>query len=398
MTRPTVLAYYFPNWHNDPQNAERHGDGWNEWKLLREARPRFPTHRQPRVPTLGYTDEADPQEMADQIQLAADHGVDAFLFDYYWHDNGPFLSGALDDGYLGAANRSKLQFALMWANHDWLDIFPAHTGVHAPLKDGAIARPVFDAMVDHIIDAYFSQPEYLKLDGKPFFSIYEIGSLIEGLGGVDNTREALRDFEAKTIAAGHAGLHLDATVWGFGVLPSAVTVAEPTDLITRLGFDSASSYVWIHHSDVAASGFPLGDWDRVANDAVTEYERYVTELDVPFIPNATVGWDASPRTAQDEPFHADEYPWYPVFESTPDQFRRGLERIVDIVARQNYSHPMITVNAWNEWTEGSALLPEKTYGLGFLEAIRSVVGTRLDEPALSEAVVAQGVPVKVDEP
>ncbi len=57
MSRPTVLAYYFPNWHADEQNAARHGTGWNEWQLLRDARPRFAGHRQPRVPALGYTDE-----------------------------------------------------------------------------------------------------------------------------------------------------------------------------------------------------------------------------------------------------------------------------------------------------------------------------------------------------
>ena len=35
--KPTVLAYYFPNWHVDPRNEEWHGKGWTEWEVLKHA-------------------------------------------------------------------------------------------------------------------------------------------------------------------------------------------------------------------------------------------------------------------------------------------------------------------------------------------------------------------------
>lgn len=127
---------------------------------------------------------------------------------------------------------------------------------------------------------------------------------------------------------------------------------------------------------MAKHGFPRGDWDAVANDVFAAYDDYVTALDVPFIPNVTVGWDSSPRTAQGEAFTADGYPWYPVFDGTPAQFEHGLERARDLVDAQNLPHPMITLNAWNEWTEGSALLPDATHCSAFLEAVRAVFGVR----------------------
>jgi hypothetical protein len=32
---------------------------------------------------------------------------------------------------------------------------------------------------------------------------------------------------------------------------------------------------------------------------------------------------------------------------------------------------MIAINAWNEWPEGSYLEPDKKFGLGYLEAVRT---------------------------
>ena len=62
-----IACYYFPNYHADARNARKHGAGWNEWALMRAARPRFPGHAQPKVPLWGYEDEADPAVFARKI-------------------------------------------------------------------------------------------------------------------------------------------------------------------------------------------------------------------------------------------------------------------------------------------------------------------------------------------
>ena len=127
--RITVACYYFPNYHtHDRRNDSLKGDGWAEWELVKKARPCFDGQQQPKVPAWGYTDEKDPAEMARKIDAAADNGVDVFIFDWYYYDDGPFLNRALDEGFLKAPNTEKLKFALMWANHDWLDIHPYTKG------------------------------------------------------------------------------------------------------------------------------------------------------------------------------------------------------------------------------------------------------------------------------
>ncbi len=72
----TVACYYFPNYHLDRRNEAKHGKGWSEWELVKAAKPRFEGHHQPNVPAWGYTDEADPKQMAQKIDAAADAGVD----------------------------------------------------------------------------------------------------------------------------------------------------------------------------------------------------------------------------------------------------------------------------------------------------------------------------------
>ena len=123
MKKIQCAVYYFPDYHVDPRNEAIHGKGWTEWELMKVARGRFPGHEQPKIPLWGYEDEADPAVMAKKIDAAADHGVDAFLFDWYWYE-GPYLERCLKEGFLRAPNMQRMKFALMWANHDWKNFHP----------------------------------------------------------------------------------------------------------------------------------------------------------------------------------------------------------------------------------------------------------------------------------
>lgn len=371
--RPKVLAYYFPSWHEDTRNADWFGEGWTEWRLVAEASPRFPGHRQPRVPVHGPFDEATADHSAWQIDLASDHGVDGFLIDFYWYDDGPYLQRALDEGLLAAPNIDRIEFALMWANHDLVNIFPSTSGTRTPpmLRSGRVGRPAFDAFTEHVVGRYFTHPSYLTVDGRPWLSVYEIGNLVEGLGGVEQTRDALASLEQAALDAGFPGVHLDAVVWGMSVLPSGLGMQHPGALLDELGFRSATSYVWIHHADVHAGAFPAGDWAAVRRSAFDDYHRLGSELGIPLHPNVTVGWDSSPRTSQRTAWRRGGYPWLPVWDAGPEEFARGLAMAKAHIDRFRPVSPVVTVNAWNEWTEGSYLLPDTDHGTAFLEAIRA---------------------------
>ncbi len=371
-SRITVASYYFGNYHpGDARNAARKGASWSEWELVKAAKPRFPGHAQPKVPAWGYEDESDPSVMAKKIDAAADHGVDAFIFDWYHYEDGPFLERPIDRGFLKAPNNRRLAFALMWANHDWQEMHPYRRGAPPQLLyPGRVSPEGFDRIADHVIGTYFRHPSYWTIDGKPYFSVYDLAKLVESFGSVKATRAALDGFRARAVAAGFAGLHLNAVAWGSPVLPGEKAPADVPQLVRDLGFDSVTSYVWVHHARLPRQ---VTDY-REVQDA---YFAYWDEADriygVPYFPNVTMGWDPSPRADQRDTFGDFGYPFTnTIGGNTPERFRRALERTRDRLLAKPGGPRVLTINCWNEWTEGSYLEPDTTHGAAYLEAIRDV--------------------------
>lgn len=371
-----IAAYYFPNYHPDARNALCHGSGWTEWELVRHATPRFNGHRQPLEPLWGYEDEAQPEVMAKKIDAAADHAVDAFIFDWYWYNDGPFLQNALDKGFLNAANNSRVKFALMWANHDWCDIhpirYPVNTAVTPDvLYPGAITWQTWMQIVEHCIENYFTHPSYWRIEGKPYFSFYELTKLLESFGGIEGTRHALDYMRQRAREHGIDGLHLNAVVWNNPILPQEKSVVDPAELVMQLGFDSVTSYVWIHHMDL--DPFPRVDYRQAFTRYLDYWEKAQRTFSLPYYPNVTVGWDSSPRTVQSDRFENHGYPFTSILaNNTPEHFRQALQATRDRLLASGSALKIISLNAWNEWTEGSYLEPDTDDGFARLEAIRDV--------------------------
>jgi len=371
----TIACYYFGNYHpGDPRNVKNKGEEWSEWELVKAARPRFPGHHQPNVPLWGYEDESDPKVMARKIAAAADHGIDAFIFDWYYYDDGPFLDRPIDEGFLKAENNSRLKFAFMWANHDWTEIHPYRRGAERKvLYPGKVTPETFEKVCDHVIRSYFSHPSYWRIDGRPYSSFYDLTTLLDGFGSVEATRKALDGFRAKAVAAGLPGLHLNAVVWGRAILPGERKPVDAAQLVKDLGFDSVTSYVWIHHV-----GLPSQQTDY--NEVRDSYFRYWNEAErkfsVPYFPNVTMGWDSSPRAHQDDEFGNFGYPFTNTISgNTPERFQEALAMTKQRLLAKPGGPRILNINCWNEWTEGSYLEPDTVHGMKYLEAVHEVFGS-----------------------
>jgi hypothetical protein len=367
-----VAAYYFPNYHTgDRRNIQNKGVGWSEWELLKTARPRFPGHDQPKVPLWGNTDEKDPKVMARKIRAASGHGIDCFIFDWYMYEDGPFLNRCLDEGFLKARNADTMEFALMWANHDWIEIHPYTRGAeHKVLYPGKVSPGRFEEIGDLLITQYFRKPNYFKIDGRAYFSVYDIQKFMEGFGSVESTRTAMDRLNKKAVAAGLKGIHWNVVAWGRPLLPVEKVPADFPDLMASLGFDSATSYVWVHHVDLPDR---QTDYNRVRDQYLKHWDYAKAEYPIPYFPNVTVGWDPSPRCDLKSPWGNFGYPFTNIMgNNTPENFRTALQMTKDRLLADPDGPRLLNINCWNEWTEGSYLEPDDRNRYGYLEAVKRV--------------------------
>ena len=280
----TVACYYFPNYHTrdttDMRISRQHFENWSEWELVKNAKPRFEGHYQPKIPAWGYTDEKDPKVMEQKIEAASTHGIDAFIFDWYTYEGKPFLNRCLDEGFLKAANTNSIKFSLMWANHDWLELFPYTSGDKSEkLYSGAVTSEMFDIIGDDLIKQYFTKPNYWLIDGKPYFSIYDIQKFIEGFGSLEATRKEMEKLNEKAIRAGLKGVHWNMVAWGRAILPGQDKPVSFNELIEKLGFNSATSYVWIHH---AGLNQVQTDYNQVRDIYMKHWDAVKKEYCVPY--------------------------------------------------------------------------------------------------------------------
>lgn len=359
-----IAAYIWPAYTGDePRTRMFWPEGMGEWQSVKNAVKKFPEHNWPRKPLWGYCNEADPYVMEMQINAAADHGVNVFIYDWYWYDKRPFLENCLNDGYLKARNNDRVKFYLMWANHSvnntW-DIRLSHDMEGAMIWDGAVDRKEFEIIADRVINQYFKHPSYYTIDGKPIFNIYDLANLMRGLGGAEETKDAFTWFRAKCVEEGLPGLHLQLTLWeeqNFNL--SGVDGGEKVtakEIVKLLGFDSLTHYQYVHFVNVDR------DYNEIMVDVVQEWSRIDAAYDIPYYPHISVGWDNNPRFKERVPLV--------VQNNTPDNVQKAFEQAKQYADAHPEQPPLITVNSWNEWTETSYLLPDDLYGYGYLEAIK----------------------------
>ena len=367
------VCVFYPHWHAYPKGNEWFHPGWTEWEFVKSAIPRYPNHKQPMVPYAGYLDESDPKDMAKEIALASNAGIDVFLYDYYWYNGQVTQEEALENGFLQAENRDRMKFALMWCYHE--RNFGWRVGVGEPrrrLMSLAHTKEEFLGLIGHCITNYFKRPEYWRKDGRLFFSIYNY-CLFYARHGADPAavKAELDEARARVRAAGLGEIHFNAQ----DVPPERVAECA------RCGFDSTTHY------NITPYRMPDFEKRRAAGEWLFDYAEMPSLLDywldrmsgleLPYIPNVTMGWDATPRCRLDEPYpwKAEEYPYLVSYtNNTPDIFQACLAKAKKWAEADPRQPGAVYVNGWNEYTEGDYLVPNNFDSDGFLRAVAAVFG------------------------
>jgi hypothetical protein len=262
----------------------------------------------------------------------------------------------------------------MWANHTWRNWHPCQATQRpwqdAPLLDGAISIASWRRFAERIA-GWMREPNYQRLDGRPYFSLYQINTFVKMCGDLDAAASELAWFRNLVRANCGSDPHLGALWGGLGGL----TVAKD-EALRRLGFDSITPYNCLDHYPLWEADFPLADWAAcdAANRAAWQERDPASGL--PYIPNLTTGWDSSARCCPTDAWKLRDYPWLPILPLDPQRFRRELATARDWLGAHPAAPQVLTINAWNEWTEGALLLPTVDQGGAMLEQVRAVFGVR----------------------
>jgi lipopolysaccharide biosynthesis protein len=341
-----LIAYYLPQFHPIPENNRWWGEGFTEWRNVARAFPVFDGHYQPRVPgELGYYDLRLVEVMRRQVELAKLYGISAFCFHHYWFQGRRLLERPAE-AYL--ANRDlDLPFCLCWANESWSRRWSGSE------KDVLMAQeysPDDDVAFIRDLDRSFRDPRYLKIDGKPVFTVYRADQL------PDMKATAAR-WRAEARKLGYPDLYLIATnAWDFKDYEAQ-------------GFDALSQFpphgINAPNIEHALKVARLRDGGRVrdyASVVKSEIERAAPAGRVH--PGVMPGWDNSARRPNSGVIY---------HGARPDLFQSWLEHAMSRARANPEGERLVFINAWNEWAEAAYLEPDLRYGYGYLAACAAAV-------------------------
>lgn len=319
---------------------------WNDGKRWTKIEP-YPD----RKPLLGWYDEGDPEVTDWEIKWALDHGISFFLACWY-REPGSTAEAVVRPGldhWIKGLQRSrfhdKFKFAIMWEN--------ANKFYSAPTTE----EDFLGKLVPFWIESYFRRADYLLVDGKPVFSIFNPATFVRELGGEAQAAAALEKMRLACVQAGFPGIYLlGQSCWG-----KPLELIKQAAQIQRLGLDNS----WAYHWPTFTGAFG-GKLKPTGAEAIAAQERLWRTQPPPNLLTLSMGWDEAPWH-----FKYSKVQW----RLTPAEFKvlaQKAKAVMDQRSGVGLESRLVLLDNWNEFGEGHYILPTQEHGFGYLDAIREV--------------------------
>jgi glycosyltransferase involved in cell wall biosynthesis len=342
-----TIAFYLPQFHTIPENDEWWGEGFTEWTNVRRGRPQYEDHHQPHVPNeLGYYDLRDAEVMTAQARLARAHGIYGFCFYYYWFDGRRILEHPIDT--LLERDEPAFPFCYCWANENWTrrwdgleeDILLEQS--YTPGWDERFIRDVLPGLADR---------RYIRVGDDPLLLVYRADLIPDTARAL----EAWREVAQRELGV---DLHL-AAVQSFGI-------GDPRPY----GFDAAVEFP-PHNARFLLDHDQLPDVDPSFAGYFEDYRAVMLHqlgLDLPdyrWYRGAMPSWDNTARRGSLA---------HILVGSSPELYEQWLRKLLlQSMSRASVDEPLVFVNAWNEWAEGTHLEPDEKHGHAWLDATHTAL-------------------------
>lgn len=361
-----IVAMYLPQYHRIPENDTWWGEGYTDWKAVKDAKPLFENHNQPRIPKDGnYYDLSQVDSIRTQAELAKKYDVYGFGIYHYWFSSNQVL---LDKPAKIIKENTDIDtnYFFMWDNGSWKRTWSnvKFSNSWAPLYEANSSGPEILAKLEYgdeeewkkhfdYLLPYFKDDRYIKIDGKPLFGIFN----------QNNEPDVLKKmFEYWNDCAIKEGLA------GVAILGKSNTSKIN---ISDYQFDyEPATHAWVGKTNIQKALWRIKDnfrlkigklktynyskvWKRIIND-VNADEKYFT--------GAFVRYDDTPRRGKKSSIVTGE---------TPELFEKNMTKLLEKTNRMNKEFVFLT--AWNEWGEGAYLEPDTQVGEDYLKALKKAM-------------------------
>lgn len=357
-----IITYYLPQFHTFPENDEWWGKGFTEWVNVKNAKPIFAGHKQPKIPlNENYYNLLDVDTLRWQSKLANEYGIYGFCFYHYWFDGKMLMNRPME---LLLENKDiKQNFCICWANENWTRAW-AKKEKTVLIGQTYGDEQTWKAHFEYLLP-FFKDERYIKIGNKPLFIIYR-PELIKPL------RKMIKLWNELAKNNGFDGITLCYQQVYYNHL------VEPTGDLFDYGIEYQPGYVRpqqqktfsvirrkLLHELISMFKLPQKKWSTIYYDYDDTWRRIlnIKPRDDKMIPGAFVDWDNTPRYKA----HASVVVGY-----TKDKFQKYLIEQIRR-AKEVYHKDMLFLFAWNEWGEGGYLEPDEQEKYGRLEAIRDAI-------------------------
>ena len=356
-----IAAHYYPGWKKGAELVAH-----NRFDDLLD----YPE----RTPLLGYYDEENPEVCDWEIKWAVEHGIGCFIYCWYRKRENTGhkitvddlrLGHAIHEAYMHCRFKKYMKFAIMW-ECQW--------GLIQDFDD------LTENLIPFWVENYFSDPQYLTVDGKPLLYIYNMRALVRQLGSEEAFGEMVQLMRQEMVRHGFPGIHIsvvhcqkdihERNYWHTPI--EAVRDVMGVDSIFQYGLSTAIEELTQEQYATYLETLML-DPKLVVSEQLGKIRSRIE-----FDPNFSMFTASAMR---------DSRPWFKVmgvdprkpmmqFRLSPAEYKEQLTQIkalTDALPEDSIGRKILIIDAWNEWSEGHYVAPCLENGFQYLQVIRDVL-------------------------